>query len=113
MPKRVVLKSVMHFCKEQQKLEKVTKKICYLMKRINKDRNDYLTQLLDQAYQKRHMKEPWRLARICTNTGKGTKRRWQNCPITSRPTIEQTMKLLMKPTQEGGTSAPPKYGVSL
>ena len=72
---------------------------------ITQTRNDYKAYKLDQAYQKRHKKETWKLARVCTNTGKGTKRRWQNCPITSRPNTAQTETLLMKPANEGGISA--------
>ena len=59
---------------------------------------------LDNAYQKRPLKQMLRLARLCTNTGTGTKK-IAKLPITSRPTTAQTEKLLMKPANEGGTSA--------
>ena len=37
---------------------------------------------------------------MCTNTSKGTKRRWQNVIVTSRPTTAQTIKLLKKTVKE-------------
>ena len=101
----MILKATMRFWKEQQKLEKTTKAVMMINRQSKAARDNYFVYLLNKAHDKAQIKEVWRLARQCTGTGKGSRRRWRNTPITSRPSTMENIKLMKRLSEQGGMEA--------
>ena len=105
LQKRMILRATMRFWKEQQKLEKTTKAVMMINRQSKAARDNYFVYLLNKAHDKAQIKEVWRLARQCTGTGKGSRRRWRNTPITSRPSTMENIKLMKRLSEQGGMEA--------
>ena len=74
-------------------------------KQLNKTSDDHTVYQLYTAFQRKLANETWRMAIVCTNSGKGRTTILRNASITSRPTTVQIEKLLKTHAKECGMIA--------
>ena len=70
-----------------------------------KEHTQRLEHEISELWRDREMAPAWRSVRQAARVQKGAKRKWANCPISSQPTLSQTMGVLAAGPREGGWNA--------